>query len=228
MPRPHEQEIGDFTMAAYNGDLEKVQAMLEKNPTLLKARNSAGGNAIGAAAWGRGDTIPVIRFLLEKGVDPNEHSEEHSAPLCNAVDSLRFAKILLVFLEYGADINLKSGILLSTPLHDITRSGAMNRESNAVEVAKLLLENGAEVNSTNWMGNTPLHNAASEFGSLDLLALLLQKGAELNARNNDGETPLCLVRKREKDMGVLKYHRFHFLKHRKDTILFLKSVGGIE
>ena len=58
-----------------------------------------------------------------------------------------------------------------------------------VEIALLLLQNGAEVNARSINGVTPLHYAAM-YGHVDILHLLLHYGAEVNARDRLDRTPL--------------------------------------
>jgi ankyrin repeat protein len=55
-----------------------------------------------------------------------------------------------------------------------------------VEIARLLLSRGANVNKRNRWGGTPLHEAACP----EVAELLIQHGAEINARDDDGKTPL--------------------------------------
>src|SRR4051794_31962849 len=58
-----------------------------------------------------------------------------------------------------------------TPLHHAADAG----------VARMLIENGADVNAAGWMGATPLHEAA-EHGRADVVELLIRSGADAHAR----------------------------------------------
>jgi len=73
----------------------------------------------------------------------------------------------------------------STPLHWAAWKGHR-------EVARLLLDAGAEVNARNknrhW-GTTPLH-AAAHGNQVDVAKLLLARGAKINAKNLHSRTPL--------------------------------------
>jgi len=56
------------------------------------------------------------------------------------------------------------------------------------QIAKLLIENGADVNASNAYGDTPLYLAANT--SFELAKLLLEKGANVNGSYNNSLTPL--------------------------------------
>ena len=58
------------------------------------------------------------------------------------------------------------------------------------EVIKLFLEHGANINSKNKDGETPLHIMAQHRSSYDCMELLIAEGAKVDAQDNDGWTPL--------------------------------------
>jgi ankyrin repeat protein len=75
-----------------------------------------------------------------------------------------------------------------TPLH-------FAAQEHAAEVAELLLENGAEVDSSNSFGNTPLFAAVfNSRGRGELIELLRSRGADPHRANDAGQTPLGLAR----------------------------------
>ena len=59
-------------------------------------------------------------------------------------------------------------------------------------VVRRLLENGAEVESKEDYGQTPL-SLAAEHGHAAVVELLLQKGAEVESKNNCGQIPLLFT-----------------------------------
>ncbi len=62
--------------------------------------------------------------------------------------------------------------------------------AGTVDIAKLLIENGADVNSTDRNGWTALHNVALSSKQHDIAQVLIDAGADVNAEAAKGETPL--------------------------------------
>jgi serine/threonine-protein kinase TNNI3K len=74
----------------------------------------------------------------------------------------------------------------STLLHLAVREG--NWEGN-VDIARLIVEYGADAVVQDRHGSTPLHIAAQNV-SADLARLLAEHGADTTAQDKDGSTPL--------------------------------------
>lgn len=94
---------------------------------------------------------------------------------------IRYVKYIIVKLD--ADVNAKD------PEHGLTalQIAAMK---NYMDIAKYLIEKGADVNTRSETGFTPLHTAAM-FGSAQVGKILLENGADINAATADSlATPL--------------------------------------
>jgi len=61
-----------------------------------------------------------------------------------------------------------------------------------IEIVKLLIQSGANVNTLDDTGNSPLHYAC-KFNRKDLAEILTQNGAHVNVRNHLNETPLFVA-----------------------------------
>jgi ankyrin repeat protein len=107
---------------------------------------------------------------------------------------------MLAAFKFG-DIDVARELLaLGTPVDFADGNGItmLGRSvlNNEVEMAKMLIERGANVNVGDKLGMTPLLWAASSnFGDAEMIELLLKSGAKTDARNKDGLTPLQLARK---------------------------------
>jgi len=65
-----------------------------------------------------------------------------------------------------------------------------------MEIASILIANGADVNGKDKHGNMPLHRAAAG-DNRGMVELLISKGADANAKNNRGRTPLNMAESEE-------------------------------
>ena len=93
-------------------------------------------------------------------------------------------------LEEGADPNITSNNQLNVaPIHSACAI-------SDIEIAELLIENGANVNAKQTQGVTPLHSAANN-GKTLLVMLLIKKGAVVNAKMDNGQTPLSMALKND-------------------------------
>ena len=79
----------------------------------------------------------------------------------------------------GNKINGRDRWYGNTPLHYVVN----------IDVAKMLIQQGADVNAKNKLGDTPLHYVVT-FGNDQVVDLLIQVGADINATNQHGEIPL--------------------------------------
>ncbi len=72
----------------------------------------------------------------------------------------------------------------NTPLHWAARAAAVD-----LDMVRLLLDKGADVNARDKSGMIPLHEAAGR-AQKDLVALLVARGSDRNAKDASGRTPL--------------------------------------
>jgi hypothetical protein len=137
------------------------------------------------------------------------------------------------------NVNVKDDVSGWTPLHYAADEGH-------IEIAGLLLQNGAEVNAKDRWDRTPLHLAAYN-GHVDILHLLVENGANLEAQSSNGGRALHkavlnghlpfiqeLISRYHVDINArdndgttaLSLPRNHHPPHR-TVINFLQSNGGI-
>ncbi len=94
----------------------------------------------------------------------------------NRIDEVR------TLISQGADVNSRDVFGDNSGLHWAASLGL-------AEMARLLIDNGADLDIRNHDRNTPLHWAAGE-GQKELVVILIAHGAHVNARGKAGWTPL--------------------------------------
>jgi serine/threonine protein kinase/ankyrin repeat protein/formylglycine-generating enzyme required for sulfatase activity len=152
----------------------------------------------------------IVAMLIKAGADVDAESR-YGTVLLAATTKLQEhgvenAKLLI---DAGADVNAGQ---ITTPLAGavqvgnvemirllINKGAAVNDEKNPAihwagtpEVAKVLLDAGADVKSRNRNGETALHRPLGPWHGPDAatLKLLVEAGADVNAKSNSGSTPL--------------------------------------
>ena len=101
----------------------------------------------------------------------------HYAAICGIHDIATF-----LIVEHSQDVNARGFFRDETPLLVTARRGN-------VEVARVLLEHGADREARDQFNWNPLEHAARE-GHVELVQVLLEYGADANARDTEMLTPL--------------------------------------
>ena len=91
-------------------------------------------------------------------------------------------------MDFVNNARTKTGI---TPLHEAA-SGVPLPLRGQRDTVNVLVDEGADVNSRDVNGQTPLQFAASN-GRSDKAELLITKGANVSAKNKWGRTPLDIA-----------------------------------
>jgi ankyrin repeat protein len=99
------------------------------------------------------------------------------------------SEMVRMLLNHGVKSDVKNH-RGETALHVVSRGRYDSK--GAVRVARLLLEQGVDVNSEDKDRSSPLHSACYS-GKLEIARALLHHGANANAKNDQGETPLHQV-----------------------------------
>ena len=182
------------------------------------------------------DNAELLKLLMKHGSDPNASRHDGSGlhaiarkatpsvehPCSSEVsNTFRHAEILL---EAGADVNLKSKLEGSTPLHEAVRYGH-------IQAVEYFLNKGADVNMKDETAmRTPLHWAASA-GNIEIAKILIDKGADLLAGDKDSNVPWMLAMKN--NFGSLarllcSFHDVNITDSRDRTPLHAACTAGCE
>lgn len=126
------------------------------------------------------DDGKIVELLINFGADVNEKDVDDTTALHMAVTEGNM-EIIKILVKRGANLESKSKLKGSTPLHCAANS-------NKLEAARELLSFGAQVDEVNEVGDTALL-IASLGNNVELVKLLLDSGADAKKKNLDNVTP---------------------------------------
>ena len=173
----NDEGVSALLFAQYYGRDELVEALRPRRGAL---------DVFEAAALG---DVDRLRTLLDE--DPalvDAYADDGFFPLGLAA-FFKHADAVRLLLDRGANPNQQSrhAQIVVRPIHSAVADGG------STEIARLLLDAGADVNVRQPGGFTPLH-AAAQVGNDELVELLLERGADPDARLDEGPTPPDLAR----------------------------------
>ena len=183
------------------------------------ARDEQGGTPLHDAGL-YGAMPQVIVELVKMGADPNASDQDNQTPLHAALISpAGKLDTIAALLKAGADPNARDE-WGRTPLHQAVRasrpslrfaempppddpdepfaSAAMAKMFETTtetlrEIVTALLDAGAEPNSADDDGRTPLHLAARRTTDADIVTALIEAKTDPNTPDENGQTPLHLA-----------------------------------
>ncbi|VUC36440.1 unnamed protein product [Clonostachys rosea] len=128
----------------------------------------------------REGNTPLHRVTMNCTESEETEGELDEKPRSDSVN----VQLLQALLLRGAYVDALNNEFY-TPLH-ILSTVTLDKESK--KCISLLFDAGAEVNTKNQFGDSPLHDAC-KLGDYDLIKLLLECGADLDNRNLNWQTP---------------------------------------
>ncbi|HEX6222859.1 MAG TPA: ankyrin repeat domain-containing protein [Chryseolinea sp.] len=202
-----------------NNEVDKIMDMLTQNPEILDKNDENGSSGLLIIAYSG------LQLAFTKAKELRKSYSFHEAIVCGKIDDVKYSlmqdktvvnkfsndgftplslaaffnqtAIAKLLLKNGADPNLAA-----------TNASKVNALHSAIakenyELCKLLLEQGAKVNSTQMQNVTALHSAAHR-GNLKMVQLLVDNGAEINLKMDNGDTAISIA-ERENHKEIKDY-----------------------
>lgn len=172
--------------ACATGDLGKATVLLQEGAAADGCSSSGATPLMVASVKGQ---LPLVQLLLKSGASPSFCGRSDISPLVLAVGlSVSSPEIVQALLDAGAEVNAACGNMHRTALDALALSpNAFN--DRWLDVVRLLIKRGADVNHKDASGCTPLLYAAS-FGNVRLVQLLVELGADVHACSDKGSNAI--------------------------------------
>ncbi|WIH83686.1 ankyrin repeat domain-containing protein [Brachyspira pilosicoli] len=167
--------------AVRTGNIEIAKLLIEHNSD-INIKNKDGKNMI-MIACEKGNE-EMFNLLIENNADINEKSSWGASALIYASEKGNI-NIMKYLIDNGIDVNGKADDNGDTPL-----LWAVTGE-NPYEASKLLIENGANVNATNYGGVAPATILAAS--TPKVVKLLKDNGADLDTKFLDYYPPIAIA-----------------------------------
>jgi ankyrin repeat protein len=189
--------------AAYEGSKEIVELLLHKG-ALVNAKGGGYNDALQRSAFNGHEYGTEVRERLSSAVGDRAHISELAELLLHAgvevkAKGQQYCNVLRVAASKATSQEVKAVIeLLLSKEIEIEGKNDTNNYGTALqaaaaqghqEIVEMLLDHGAEVNSTGQMWGSPLRAAAWN-GLHDIVEVLLRHGAAYRAENNEQEQML--------------------------------------
>ena len=171
----------DLYHAADKGDLNKVKELVEQGYDVNYVCKDSCADWTPVMIAAANGHLDVVRFLLEKGANPNAQNRYGRTAISFAV-SYKFKPIVEALLAYGADPSIESQD------KDKPNSGLVGAlatsisDKDSYEILKMLVYKTGKVNFEFW-DYTPLMIAVI-YDDYDFAKYLLDNGADINHKKS--------------------------------------------
>ncbi len=139
-----------------------------------------------------GNKLEKVKYLIETSLiginDPINEQYQLDTALIRAIYESKI-DVIKYLIDSRADVNIanKYG---TTPLMALMNFAYRYSENEIMQIAKLLISNGAEIDAEDTAGETALMKAAFDIAYPKIIQLFIDSGAKVNSRSNVRKTPL--------------------------------------
>ncbi len=195
----------DLVAAVKRKDANAVRAILDRDPSLTRAKTENGTIVLTALYYGAADALKILlERIPEDALNPYEAAATGNARRLKTILGQSRARVndanaegftplglaaffghveaVKVLLEHGAEVNRKPPSRFQNTALDAAVAGDRG------DVVRVLLAAGGDPNVRSEANYTTLHKAAAH-GNLEIVRLLLDRGADVNAVRDGGNTP---------------------------------------
>lgn len=130
----------------------------------------------------------LIKQLINHGADIHNKNRFDTYLLDNIV-SYGSLFLISVLGDLGANVKTRSHLIHNVLITQQDRMASASKVDSTKERVEALIKLGADVNTQDTNGQTPLHIAV-ENKALEVIALLIRHGARLDMKDNQGKEPL--------------------------------------
>ncbi len=170
-----------------NGNLELVKSYLRAGADVNSADSKGDSPLHYAAEWGR---VDIVEYLSVQVANINPINNKGWTPLALAIGCGKLEAADILFNKGARKIGDKNILSSQTALGKALVLCNCCGGYGKLEMVKIAIDTGADINSTDSEGYSPLHYAA-EWGRVDIVEYLTANYATIDAINDEGKTSLA-------------------------------------
>jgi len=186
-----EDDSTPLHIVAKNENGYEITTLLLNNGARINAKDKYGFTPLFYAAENE-NTIEILKLLIECGADINVKNNTGQTPIFASLFNGNYNTTRFL-IKIGAEVNVKTSLKDKimpgfTPLILLLYS----RNGNQIDIVKMLIDKGVNVNAQDGFGNTALHLAATK-NYLEIACVLLNRNADPSIYNKNKNTPRQLA-----------------------------------
>ncbi|KAK1690156.1 hypothetical protein BDP55DRAFT_544336 [Colletotrichum godetiae] len=183
---PTQGNLTPLSVACRHGQYAVADFLIQRKAS-VHARDTKGRTPLSWACEAEVASTGLIELLLDHDAEAEIQDHNGRTPLSYACSTSKGHGMAEVLIRKGARLDTTDGSDRS-PLSRACSSGIAS-----IELIKLLLDSGAEVESPDKNRRTPLFHAASTFSQPDIVELLVSKGASMEVQDRFGQTAVGIA-----------------------------------